>query len=87
MVVLPIAYTHPMAECFDDPEYVQPDGFLAPRAVDRRTPHTWVGLGGGPHTCLGMGVDIGRIQLKAVFLRPLSQVALKLIPEQDNSSV
>jgi cytochrome P450 len=85
VVVLPIAYTHRMAEYFDEPERFEPERFLAPRAEDRRTPYAWMGFGGGAHMCLGMG--IGQIEIKTVFARLLRQFDLKLVPQQDTSTV
>src|SRR5260221_658034 len=85
VVVLPIAYTHRMAEYFDEPERFEPERFLAPREEDRRTPYAWMGFGGGAHTCLGMG--IAQIEIKTVFARLLRQFDLKLVPEQDTSTV
>jgi cytochrome P450 len=85
LVVLPIAYTHRMAEYFVEPERFEPERFLAPREEDRRTPYAWMGFGGGAHLCLGMG--IGQIEIKTVFARLLRQFDLKLVPQQDTSTV
>ncbi len=85
VVVLPIAYTHRMAEYFVEPERFEPERFLPPREEDRRTPYAWMGFGGGAHMCLGMG--IGQIEIKTVFARLLRQFDLKLVPQQDTSTV
>jgi cytochrome P450 len=85
IVVLPIAYTHRMAEYFVEPERFEPERFLAPREEDRRTPYAWMGFGGGAHICLGMG--IGQLEIKTVFARLLRQFELELVPQQDTSTV
>jgi len=85
LVVLPIAYTHRMAEYFVEPERFEPERFLPPREEDRRTPYAWMGFGGGAHLCLGM--SIGQIEIKTVFARLLRQFDLKLVPQQDTSTV
>jgi retinoid hydroxylase len=85
IVVLPLAYTHRMAEYFDEPERFDPERFLAPREEDRRTPYAWMGFGGGAHLCVGMGV--GQIEIKTVFARLLRQFDFTLVPGQDTSTV
>jgi retinoid hydroxylase len=82
-IMLAPVFTHRMAEYFADPEQFDPDRFLAPRDEDTKHPYAWIGFGGGPRICIGMG--IAQIEIKAMFTRLMRRFDVQLVPDQDLS--